>query len=268
MIASLIPFTVSAADSAAFKICVSSQDSKSVTITLDFSDGEGFCALDANIKFNNLKLSLEDCQFASGFAAFKNYADKQNGAMMFDVNDKDNPVKVSIATTVPFQKINNDGSILKIRFSKIEGANIAESDISLTIDNCANIDFESIKASVSYDLATGSSSSLNDETVEGGKTPEQYAEEAKTSVSDAGGADTSSSAVSQSPDKSSQAGSTDAQGKTSHSKADDGPKADKGLSNSKKTVVIIIIALVCLGGIGALAAIVVKNKKSPAEPDD
>lgn len=264
MILSFIPFTVSAAESAAFKICVSSQDSKSVTITLDFADGTGFSAFDASIKYNNLKLSLESCQFASGFAAFKNYAEKEGGMMIFDANDKDNPVKVSIATTTPFKKINNDGSILKIRFSKIEGANIAESDIALTIENCANADFEDINASVSYDLSTGSSSSLNDDTAVGGKTPEEYSQEAKAGISNTGGAD-EPSAVSQSSEQITAAdnGKVD---KTSQ--AENGQKVDKGASNSKKTAAVIVIAIVCIGGIAALAAIIVKNKKSPAEFDD
>ena len=266
MILSFIPFTVSAAESAAFKICVSSQDSKSVTITLDFADGSGFCALDASIKFNNLKLSLESCQFASGFAAFKNYAEKEGAMMIFDANDKDNPVKVSIASTTPFKKINNDGSILKIKFSKIEGANIAESDIALTIENCADASYEDIKASVSYDLSTGSSSSLNDDTVVGGKTPEEYLEEAKTSVSNTGGVDEPSSASQSAQQSAADSGKTDAQQNTSQ--AENSGKVDKGASNSKKTAAVIVIAIVCLGGIAALVAIIVKNKKSPAEYDD
>lgn len=265
MVISLIPFTVSAAESASFKLCVASQDSKSVTITLDFADGTGFSAFDASLKYNNLKLSLEECQFASGFAAFKNYVDEKGGMTIFNANSTDNPVKISIATTVPFKKINSDGAIIKIRFSKIEGANVAQSDFSLTIDNCQNGNFEDINASVSYDLTTGSSSSANNATIDGGKLPEEgnvihNESELKTEPANSEEA-TDAQAVS-----SADSGNTAEE--SGAVTAETAKAADKGLSNSKKTVVIILIALVLAGGIAALAAIIMKNKKSPAEYDD
>lgn len=251
MIASFIPFTVSAADSTAFKICVAAQDSKSVTITLDCTGGTGFGALDASIKYNNLKLSLEDCQFASGFAAFKQYVDSKNGLTIFNANSDMNPVKISVATTVPFKVIDGDGAIIKIRFSKIEGANISESDISLTIDNCQNENFEDIKTSVSYDLKAGSSSSSNDLIIEAGKNPEE--EEAE--ILDGSKTTTTTSQSVNGADKTE---NNSAQQK----EAEETVKVDNGLSNTKKTVVIIIIAVVLIAGIGALVVIFNKNKKA------
>ncbi len=267
MIASFIPFTVSAADTAAFKICVAAQDSKSITITLDCANNAGFCAFDASIKYNNLKLSLEDCQFASGFAAFKQYVDSQSGMTIFNANSDVNPVRISIATTVPFKAINGDGAIIKIRFSKIEDANVSESDIVLNIENCQNENFEDIRTSVAYDLTTGSSSSANNLIIESGKLPEE-----KAAIID--GSKTTTAAEKKNNGKTEKAG-TDAVQQTSQDadaaaepavsdeqKTDAPVKADKGLSNSKKTVIIIIITVALIVGLGALVLILNKNKKS------
>ncbi len=269
LLLSVIPFTASAADSAAFKICTVSQDSKSIVVTLDFVKGTGFSAFDASIEYNNLKLTLEDCQFASGFAAFKEYLDKEGGATIFNANMNVNPVKVSIATTIPFKAIDKDGSILKLRFSKIEGANISEADIVLTIDNCQNEEFKDIKTSVSYDLSNGSSSSLSDATVEAGLTPEESAEKATSSTQAASGADvTDKSAQSTENVQNAQNGGEEESTVSSVNKTASAAKGDKGISNSKKTVVIIVISALCLAGIGFLAYVFKKNKKSPADLDD
>lgn len=266
MIASLVPFTVNAADSAAFKICVAAQDSKSITVTLDCTNNAGFCAFDASLKYNNLKLSLEDCQFASGFAAFKKYVDSQSGLTIFNANSDINPVKISIATTVPFKVIDGDGAIIKIKFSKIENAKISESDIELTVDNCQNGNFEDIKTSVSYDLTTGSSSSANDLIIESGKLPEEEAKivdgSKTTTAADKNTADKTAE-NNDAADQTSQNDSVQADvSALSEQKTDAPVKADKGLSNSKKTVIIIVILLVLIVGIGALVVILNKNKKS------
>lgn len=271
MIAMCVPFTVSAAENASFKICVASQDSKSVVVTIDFAGGTGFSAFDADIKYNNLKLSLEDCQFASGFAAFKQYSDKEQGAMIFNVNSDINPVKVSIASTIPFKAINKDGAILKLKFSKIEGANIAESDISLDIQNCQDSVFTDIKTSVAYDLTAGSSSSTGDTVIEAGKLPEEEAQISDNGVlsttkkeSDATGEDAQIAASAQDENNSADASSIAKQ----NEQTEENLKADKGLSNSRKTIVIIVIAIVGIGGVAALAAIIIKNKKSSTGIDD
>lgn len=266
---SLIPFTASAADSASFKICTVSQDSKSITVTLDFVKGKGFCSFNAGIEYNNLKLSLEECQFASGFAAFKSYADKQDcGAMIFNANMNANPVRVAIASVVPFKMINKDGSILKLKFSKIEGSNISESDLVLTIDNCQNEDFKDMKTSVSYDLTSGSSSSVSDATVEAGLTPEENAKQtSQVPGQSEAAADTSGNQAAQGAENTQKSQSGETADASSVGEASSSPSArgSVGISNSKKTVVIIIITVLCLGGIGYFTYVFKKNEKASAD---
>lgn len=255
MIGVCVPFTVSAENSASFKICVASQDSKSVVVTLDFAGGTGFSAFDADIEYNNLKLSLEDCQFASGFAAFKQYSDKNNGAMIYDANSNANPVKVSIATTEPFKIINKDGAILKLKFSKIKDANISEDDITLKIENCQTSDFEDIKTSVAYDLTSGSSSSSSDTVIESGKLPEEEAQISEDGIlkeTTENSVDNTESVLTEKADTSSQEAE----------QAEEATESNNGLSNSKKTVIIIVIAVICIGCIAGLSVIIIKNKKS------
>ena len=264
LILAFVPFTVSAADSADFKLCVASQDDKSVTITLDFEKGTGFNAFDASIEYNSLKLSLVSCQFASGFAAFKSSAEKQGGATIFNANDKENPIRVAIVTTAPFKKVNDDGALLKLKFSKIEGITLSDSDITLTIDNCQNSAGEDIKANVGYDLTTGSSSLSSEETVEGGLLPEENAQMPSGTPSE-------NSTENSMTEPSSQ--STEAQKKENAEKSDkadsaDGEEDEKGISDSKKGVVMIILGVIALAGIILLAAMIIKNKKLPADLDD
>lgn len=270
MVAIYVPFTVTAAESAAFKICVVSQDSKSAVVTIDFAGGTGFNAFDADVKYNNLKLTLEDCQFASGFAAFKQYSDKNGGAMIFDANSSANPVKVSVATLEPFKAIDEDGAILKLSFSKIKDVNISEEDVSLKITNCQNADGTDIKTSVAYDLKTGSSSASSETVIEGGKLPEEEAkisengELEKTTVkaSDGETSETGNGTAVNAQSQNQGDVSADSSAKEQSSSAESSEQVNKGLSNSKKTILVIVIAVVCVGCIAGLCVIIIKNKKS------
>lgn len=257
MLISLVPFTVSAAESADFKICVAEQDEKSVTITLDFAGGTGFSAFDADIDYNNLKLTLEDCKFASGFASFKEYLEGEGGMTMFNANSKEDPIKISIATTVPFKIVNNDGSILKMKFSKIAGVNVSDDDISLTVTNCQNADFTDIKANISYDFSSGSSSLSSDETVEGGKLPEENASQSVSSTSSV-----ENSAVvlnNNSADSKTQASKADS--KAEDEKAENENPEDSQQSETKKTVAFFVVGFLFLAGLIVLGMIILKNRK-------
>ena len=60
LLAVALPFSAFAADSADFKLSVVAQDDKSVTIEFSFVGGTGFSALDYEIKYNKVKLSLKE----------------------------------------------------------------------------------------------------------------------------------------------------------------------------------------------------------------
>ncbi|MCQ2471874.1 MAG: hypothetical protein MJ147_07545 [Clostridia bacterium] len=262
MVLSLIPITVNAADGANFKLCVVSQDEKSVTVTLDFAGGTGFCALDASIKYNSLKLTLENCQFASGFAAFKNYLEGQGGMTIFNANSDSNPIKISIATTLPFKIVNKDGAIIKLKFSKIAGVNLSDSDISLSFENCQNEGFQDIKTSVDYDLESGSSSSSSDATVEGGQLPEASAGQSTSAVSGAEG----QSEVASETESTTADNSPVAKGSTKKADASEAETevtvANEGISSKGKTVAVVVIAIIFVACLVFLISSLMKNKKS------
>lgn len=265
MVLSFIPVTVNAADGAEFKLCVVSQDEKSVTVSLDFAGGTGFCALDASIKYNNLKLTLENCQFASGFAAFKNYLESQGGMTIFNANNDSNPIKISIATTIPYKIVNNDGAVIKLKFSKIAGVNLSAEDISVSFDNCQNGNFQDIKTSVSFDLEAGSSSSSSDTTVEGGQLPEASAGQSTTAPSGAEG-QSEVSAQSESNALNSTAVAKDTEKKDAISV--EATTVDNGISGKGKTVAVVIIGIIFVACLVILASAVMKNKKSTSNNDD
>lgn len=265
MLISFVPFNVSAAESADFKICVAEQDEKSVTITLDFVGGTGFSAFDASIDFNNLKLTLEDCQFASGFASFKEYIEGEGGMTIFNANSKEDPIKISIATTVPFKKINNDGAILKIKFSKIAGVNVSDDDISLSIENCQNSDFTDIKANIAYDFSAGSSSSSSDSTVEGGKLPEESAGQSTTGASSV---ENSAVVLKTDPSEKNAAQASKADSKNQEDKTENAQTGENEQSDTKKTVIFFVAALLFLAGVIALGVIILKNRKLASGSDN
>lgn len=270
-----LPFAASAADSAKFKICVESQNDKNVTVTIDFESGKGFNALDVSIKYNKLKLSLEDCQFASGFAAFKKYVEEQNGMTIFTVNKDENPINVSIASTVSYKMLNNDGSIIKLKFSKIEGANISKDDISLAIGNCQDADYNNIGTSVSYALTEGSSSSASDETAKAGELPkEPSAPQTTTQDSEepqegeATAADSGENGASDKNQNTTSASQSVTEADAKSQKSEQSVKnAEKKLSNRVSTWIFIAIGVILVAAVVLLITAIIKNKKSGKELD-
>lgn len=255
IVAAVLPFSASAASSADFKLSVTSQNDKTATVVFSFAGGTGFSALDVEIKYNKVKLSLEEknCQEADGVLAFVK-ASSGNGGVIKSVNAKENPIRYSFATLEPFRAINGDGSILKITFSKIPGTKLTESDITVTITNCQSSDFKDIGVSVTTDL-TGAQGNTNAGTeyaqntsVDGKNeaTDSEIGESVQPSGDNANGE--SGSGISQAAEDSDKSDVTSAE------------KNVKEGSSAKK-IIIIVAAIVCVAGVGAVIVLFVKNSK-------
>ena len=256
LLAAALPFSAFAADSADFKLSVVAQDDKSVTIEFSFVGGTGFSALDYEIKYNKVKLSLkeQDCKKGSGLAAFNEYASEKSGmSPIVSINAAKNPILGAFASIEPFKAINGDGSLAKIKFSKIPGTKLTESDITVTIENCQTYEFKDISVSVTTDL-TGSVTNANAST--------EYAQ--NTSVD--GKNDGTDSEIGESVQPSDGNSSGDSGSDASQNGgdgSDDSSSAEKSLKESSplKKIIIIAAAVVCVAGIGTVVVLFVKNSK-------
>lgn len=256
LLAAALPFSAFAADSADFKLSVVAQDDKSVTVEFSFVGGTGFSALDYEIKYNKVKLSLkeQDCKKGSGLTAFNEYASEKSGmSPIVSINAAKNPILGAFASIEPFKAINGDGSLAKIKFSKIPGTKLTESDITVTIENCQTYDLKYISVSVTTDL-TGSATNANAST--------EYAQ--NTSVD--GKNDGTDSEIGESVQPSDGNSSGDSGSDASQNGGDgsgDSSSAEKSLKESSplKKIIIIAAAVVCVAGIGTVVVLFVKNSK-------
>lgn len=256
LLAAALPFSAFAADSADFKLSVVAQDDKSVTVEFSFVGGTGFSALDYEIKYNKVKLSLkeQDCKKGSGLTAFNEYASEKSGmSPIVSINAAKNPILGAFASIEPFKAINGDGSLAKIKFSKIPGTKLTESDITVTIENCQTYEFKDISVSVTTDL-TGSVTNANAST--------EYAQ--NTSVD--GKNDGKDSEIGESVQPSDGNSSGDSGSDASQNGGDgsgDSSSAEKSLKESSplKKIIIIAAAVVCVAGIGTVVVLFVKNSK-------
>ena len=244
-----------AAQSADFKITLAEQSDKTVTVTFDFVSGTGFSALDFEIKYNNVKLTLNECDYGDGFTAFQKYLSENNSTSISNINDKVNPIKVAMAMLKPFKAVKG-GSLVKMSFSKIPGTKLSENDITVKITNCQTADFKDIAVSVTTDLGSSGSSGSNST---------QYPQ--MTSVDSAVGENDSEigEAPAESSSASQQGESTPAQTQDnslpqSQISAEDSA-AQSADSSNVRTAIIIAAAVLCLAGIGTVIVMYIKNKK-------
>ena len=244
-----------AAQSTEFKITLVEQSDKSATVTFDYAGGAGFCALDFEIKYNDVKLTLKECIYGDGYNAFSKYLTENGSACISNINDKANPIKVAMALLQPFKAING-GSLVKMTFSKIPGTKLSENDITVEITNCQTSDFKDITVNVTSDLDFSGSSV-------GGST--QYPQ--MTSVDGTVGGDeneigektSEQGSASQQQGESAAAQTAESVSSQSQTTADD--SAVEGATSSNiKTAVIIAAAVLCLAGVGTVIVIYIRNK--------
>ncbi len=272
IIALSLPFAASAANNASFRVRLAEQTDKTATVVVEFADGTGFGALDLEIKYNSLKLKLTEAKLGSGYKLFRDAVEEKGSQIIGSLNSESNPMKVSIATLETYKKINNDGVLVRMAFSKIGGTKVSESDVKLTITNCQTTGLKDITASVSYDMNSAvnqdsagnnvtaypqrtSKDNMNDKGEENSKQDSEIGEPV-TGDDAQTGADTSSEK---------QTG-TAQQNETDKDDAN-GTKTigAKTTTNKTKTVAIVIVAVVLAVGIAALVYMIVSNKKQEQE---
>lgn len=257
LLAAALPFSAFAADSADFKLSVVAQDDKSVMVEFSFVGGTGFSALDYEIKYNKVKLSLkeQDCKTGSGLTAFSKYtAEKSGMSPITSINATKNPILGAFASIEPFKAINGDGSLAKIKFSKIPGTKLTESDITVKITNCANYDLKDISVSVTTDL-TGSATNANVST--------EYAQNTSVDGKNDGTDSEIGESVQPSGENSNGDSGSDASQNSGSSGSGDSLSAEKSVKESSplKKIIIIAAAVVCVAGIGTVVVLFVKNSK-------
>ncbi len=262
LLAAMLPFGVSAADSASFKVRLAEQTDKTATVVVEFAGGTGFSALDLSIKYNTLKLTLQTAKIGSGYSTFKAKAEDAGAFCVSMINPKGNPIKVSMANTDPFAAVGGDNILVRMTFSKIGGTKLSESDVQLTFENCQTSKFTDITTAVSYDLDAP--------TVD----EEQTAYAQQTSMD--GITDNDDSEIGEPVEDngqttSQQSGSAAAQSETAgvSGAQNDGAAAEKPASakeeattsNNTKTIAVVVICIVLVAGIALGASMIVKNKK-------
>lgn len=258
LLAATVPFSAFAADSADFKLSVVSQDDKSVTVDFSFVSGTGFCAFDYEIKYNKVKLSLKtsDCKDGSGLTAFSKYAaENSGGGIIKSVNANGNPIKCAFASLEPFKAVNGDGSLLRIKFSKIPGSKITESDITVTITNCQSYEFKNISVSVTTDLTATATGNTNGST--------EYAQNTSVDGKNNGTDSEIGESVQPSGGGSSGEDATASSQNGISSESADPSSAEKSVNETSrlKKIIIIAAAVICVAGIGTVVVLFVKNSK-------
>lgn len=137
-----------------FEVKFVSEDNGKAEITLDYAGGSSFCALDFEIKFNDKKLKCDSAVSGDGVDAFAKYVQKSGGAILTPMmNATSNPVKGSMASTIPFKAVNGR-DICIVTFKKLGKEKISADDISVTITNCTTEDGTVLKTSVKNTMST------------------------------------------------------------------------------------------------------------------
>lgn len=170
MLLSVLPFTAFAAEEINFTVRIAKETDNELELTLDFDGGQGFAALDIDIEYNKVKLSLKTCKKGDGYVAFENYLKEENALSICSINVNNYPVKVSMANILEYKKVGGKKPVLHLIFSKAQGETFEKDDVTFDFTNCQTSSFENIKINLGYDLekpkstVTSSSSSSQGET--------------------------------------------------------------------------------------------------------
>lgn len=256
LFASLMPLHVSAADSADFKIAVISQNDKTVSITFDFVSGTAFSAFDFQIKYNDVKLTLDKCEKGEGFKDFQKYLIEKSETIISSVNSDSNPIKGSMASIEGFKIINKSGSILKMTFTKVPGTKLTKTDIEVKISNCQTASFTNIKTTVTTDLTEqqnqtqgeGENSSNPSQGVSADDVEQNQGNNQQNQTND---------------DKEQNEAQNNGSDNNQPEQAENEQKESNKDESSSKKIIIIIAAVACAAGVGAVIIVFIKNSKKP-----
>ncbi len=257
MVLSLLPFTASAADEIDFTLRIKSETDNEVVLTLDYDGGTGFCALDIDISYDRVRLERKNCEKGDGYVAFEKYLSENDALSMCSINPGGNPMKVSMANTIGFKKIDGKKSVITLRFAKVPGTKFAKEDVTFDFTNCQTEAFTNIKVNLDYDLKQPVSvvdkTDSTDKTEGSTEYPQQPSQDnvegEDSEIGDTPEADNGQDVIGQ--DVETPKNEEDGVGDT----ATTGEKSDK-----TKTIVIIVAVSVVVLGAGAVVIVKVKGK--------
>ena len=242
MVLSLIPFTVSAADSIDFKLRLKEETDSTVTLTIDYDGGTGFSALDFEVTYDRAKLQADTFQEGKGYEAFAKKIKKDGQISICELNSRANPLRASIANTVGFSVTDGKKSVVEMKFIKAQGTKFSKEDINVEFTNCQTASFTDIKVSFAYDLsapaADGNSSA-----------------DVSTSANSAAGQSVSVDSGVNGGDSADNTDKNAPQGEDS-----DAGNGDEGGVSRTTVVIIVVVAVVFVAGAAAFVAL--KKKKN------
>ena len=260
MILSLVPFTASAADEINFTLRIKSETDNDVVLTLDYEGGTGFCALDADITYDKIRLERKSCEKGDGYVAFEKYLNDNDALSMCSFNPGANPMKVSMANTLGFKAIGGKKSVITLKFAKVPGTKFAKDDVKIEFTNCQTAAFTDIKVNLSYDLKQPVNVvEKTDTTGDATEFPQQPSQDniegEESEVGDVSSVDGNSSAAEQDAEP-------QEKDEQANADADTGDTTTIGAKpdNTKKIIIIVAVVVVVLGA-GAVVIVKAKGKK-------
>ncbi len=257
MVLSLLPFTASAADEINFTLRLKSETDNEVVLALDYDGGTGFCALDADITYDRVRLELKSCEKGDGYVAFEKFLDDEGSSSIASINSKINPIKVSMANLLSFRSVGGKKSVITLKFAKVPGTKFAKNDVTVDFTNCQTETFTDIKVNFAYDLKQSVSVVDKTDATEGStEYPQQPSEDNVEGENDSEIGDTP---VTDENNKPVEQENQEQTGGDSNG-ADDTTTTGTTPDNSKTIIIIVAVAVVALGA-GTVVIVKVKGKK-------
>ena len=257
MVLSLLPFTASAADEINFTLRLKSETDNEVVLTLDYDGGKGFCALDADITYDRVRLELKSCEKGDGYVAFEKYLDSEGSSSISSINAKINPIKVSMANLLGFRSVGGKKSVVILKFAKVPGTKFAKNDVTVDFTNCQTETFTDIKVNFGYDLKQSVTVAEKTEATEAStEYPQQPSEDNIEGDTDSEIGDIPVTGENNEPVE--QENQEQPDGDTVG--AEDATATGADSDNNKKIIIIVAVAVVALGA-GAVVIVKVKGKK-------
>ncbi len=251
MLLSVLPFNAFAAKEINFAVRISKETDNELELVLDFDGGTGFSALDIDIDYDRVKLSLKTCKKGTGYEAFEKYLSEKNALSICSINVNHNPVKVSMANVLEYKNIGGKKSVLILNFAKAQGEKFEKDDVTFDFTNCQTSSFEDIKVNLAYDLKTPAATSASNTEISTQYPQQSSADNIEGEPEGEIGGEVQGESQSQ-----------DASGN------DGTPSTDENENQpaSKTTAIVLIVAGVVVV-VGAAALILFKSKKKPESED-
>ncbi len=244
MVLSMIPMTALAVDEIDFTLRIKSETDSDLILTLDYDGGTGFSALDMEISYDRIRLELKSCEKGEGYMRFTDRLSKKGEMSICSINPKDNPIKIGMANITGYEAIDNEKSLIVLKFAKVPGTKFTKEDVKIEFTNCQTGVPADIEVNFKYDLTAPA---VNEPDNEGDETT-VYPQQTSADNAD----DFNDSEIGDKVEKTEDG--------SSETRPDEEEKADSTPSSGKKIIIIVAVVAVCAGVAGAVA-FKIKGKK-------